>query len=109
LTQLPEDAGAAAPGFGQGQDMFASAEGTFRILFVQSTTELASYRDCLAWLKTVKGLVQSARESERIPNEVVVSYTGRPAFVSEIAGGMEHDITSSVGSTVLIIVLLFWW
>ena len=88
--------------------MFASADGTFRILFVQSTTDLTSYRDCLAWLKTVKSLVQSARESARIPNEVVVGYTGL-LFVGEIAGGMEHDITSSVGSTVVIIVLLFWW
>src|SRR5439155_11658535 len=31
------------------------------------------------------------------------------AFVAEIAGGMEHDISGSVSSTAIIIVLLFWW
>jgi predicted RND superfamily exporter protein len=37
-----------------------------------------------------------------------VQYTGRPAFVSEIARGMEHDITISVGGTSVIIAILFW-
>ena len=35
LTQLPADVTGAAPGFGQGQDIFASSDGTFRIIFVK--------------------------------------------------------------------------
>src|SRR6185437_9507721 len=37
-----------------------------------------------------------------------INYTGRPAFVSEIARGMQHDVTISVGGTSLIIAILFW-
>src|SRR6185436_7524987 len=32
----------------------------------------------------------------------------RPAFVAEVAGGMERDITASVGGTAVIIAVLFW-
>ncbi len=39
---------------------------------------------------------------------MALGYTGSPAFVAEISGGMEHDMTSSVGITSLIIAALFW-
>ena len=48
-----------------------------------------------------------AKSHESSPN-VTVAYTGRPAFVAEIARGMEHDITISVGGTSVIIAILFW-
>ena len=41
-------------------------------------------------------------------SSVRLGYTGRPAFVTEIAGGMERDMTESVGFTAIIIGLLFW-
>src|SRR5213075_368898 len=41
-------------------------------------------------------------------NSVNIGYTGRPAFVAEIAGGMEHDMTLSVGGTSVISGILFW-
>ncbi|MBI3191054.1 MAG: hypothetical protein HYZ36_00190, partial [Pedosphaera parvula] len=34
LTRLPESVSGAAPGFGQGEELFASPDGRFRILFV---------------------------------------------------------------------------
>jgi len=39
---------------------------------------------------------------------VTVRYTGRPVFVSEIASGMQRDLSRSVAGTALIIALLFW-
>ena len=42
-------------------------------------------------------------------DSVTVRYTGRPAFVSEISGGMQSDMTRSVVGTGLIVAVLFWW
>jgi predicted exporter/lauroyl/myristoyl acyltransferase len=108
LTRLPASVTGAAPAFGQEQEMFASADGTFRIIFVQANHDLVTYRDCATWLNNLKGRVQKFREGSELFKQVIVGYTGRPAFVSEIAGGMEHDLTISVAGTSLIIAVLFW-
>jgi predicted RND superfamily exporter protein len=108
LTQLPENVAGAAPSFGPGQELFSSSDGTFRILFVQSATDLATYKECLRWLDVVKSAVLRARRENQVPDSVVIHYTGRPAFVAEISSGMEHDITLSVGGTSIIIAILFW-
>ncbi|HEY1489721.1 MAG TPA: MMPL family transporter, partial [Verrucomicrobiae bacterium] len=103
LTQLPESAAGAAPNFAQGNDLFSSRDGKFRIIFVEASSPLASYKECFAWLQQIKTIAQS-HESWHME----IAYTGRPAFVSEIARGMEHDITISVGGTSVIIAILFW-
>jgi predicted RND superfamily exporter protein len=108
LTQLPESAASAAPNFAQGQDLFASKDGKFRIIFVESRTPLATYKECYAWLQNIKATVEKARVENHFSSGLTVEYTGRPAFVSEIARGMEHDITISVGGTSVIIAILFW-
>ena len=106
LTQLPESAASAAPNFAQGGDLFGSRDGKFRIIFVEANTSLATYKECYAWLQQIKGGIETARS--QFSAEVNVQYTGRPAFVAEIARGMEHDITISVGGTSVIIAILFW-
>lgn len=108
LTQLPQSAAGAAPNFAQGQDLFSSKDGKFRIIFVDANSALATYKECYAWLMEVKGAVETSRAENHLSPDVIVDYTGRPAFVSEIARGMEHDITISVGGTSIIIALLFW-
>jgi predicted RND superfamily exporter protein len=108
LTRLPESAASAAPNFGQGQDLFSSHDGKYRILFVEANTRLATYKECFAWLTAIKEGMATARVENHFSPDVVVDYTGRPAFVSEIAHGMEHDITISVGGTSVIIAILFW-
>ena len=105
LTQLPESAAGATPSFGQGNEMFSSRDGRFRIVFVQALSELRTYRDCQRWLTQVSQVATNAVAS--LPG-VKLGYTGRPAFVAEVAGGMEHDITTSVGGTAAIIAVLFW-
>ena len=109
LTRLPESVASAAPSFGQGQDMFSSEDGKFRLVFLQASRDLRSYRQCDEWLKQIKPVIQAAIASigEGASN-VSVGYTGRPAFVAEVAMGMEHDMTISVGGTAVIIAVLFW-
>jgi predicted exporter len=108
LTALPASAASAAPNFAQGQDLFSSHDGKFRILFVEANAPLATYKECYAWLQRIKARVETARAENHFSADVTVDYTGRPAFVSEIARGMEHDITISVGGTSVIIAILFW-
>jgi predicted RND superfamily exporter protein/lauroyl/myristoyl acyltransferase len=110
LMRLPEGAAGATPAFGQGQEMFASSDGKFRIIFVEARDELRNYRDCDRWLAAIKPLVETAAASAAAgdSNGFSVGYTGRPAFVAEIALGMQHDMTVSIGGTAVIIAVLFW-
>jgi predicted exporter/lauroyl/myristoyl acyltransferase len=105
LTQLPPSIAAAAPDFTKGQDMFASADGAFRIIFVKARTELSGYRECTDWLEAVQRMAESSLPPDA---HTVLGYTGRPAFVAEISRSMKHDIILSVGGTAVIIALLFW-
>jgi len=94
----------------QGQQMFASSEGNFRLVFVQSGVDLSGYRACESWLKSIRAVVTSLRAEQPKADwdGVVVHYTGRPVFVTEIAGSMQHDMSGSVAGTTVIIALLFW-
>ncbi len=92
----------------QGQKMFASSGGTFRLLFVQARPDLANYRSCASWLKSVQDAVAGVRANQKDWEGVVVRYTGRPAFVTEVATGMQHDLSGSVAGTAAIIAVLFW-
>lgn len=104
LTRLPEELGAGA-GFGQGDQLFSSPDGTFRILFIRARDELSGYRECTQWFNAIK---QSVANSIPAGSNTSIGYTGRPAFVAEISAGMQHDITLSVGGTAVIIAILFW-
>ena len=90
----------------QGQELFASADGTFRLVFVQARGDIGNYRECAAWLGAVKGIVERWQQANR--SGLVVRFTGGAAFEAEISSGMERDMTGSIGVTSLIIALLFW-
>ena len=108
LMQLPEAVSSAGASFGEGQNLFSSPDGTFRIVFVQAKPDLKNYRACLAWLDEIKRLIGGARASGDFSAEITTGFTGSPAFVAEISSGMEKDMTGSVGLTSLIIAILFW-
>jgi hypothetical protein len=95
FTSLPAN-NDEAPSFLQGANIFSSEDGRFRVQFVKASTELSSYRDCEAWLGSVKELVGAAIASTGGSEGVEVKYTGRPAFVDEIARGMQKDMKLSV-------------
>ncbi len=109
LTHLPDGMTAGASSLGQDHELFASADGTFRLVFVQAGSDLSSCRKCVTWLKAVKAQVAGFRGANPAFKNVAIHYTGRPAFVAEIAGGRERDMTRSVLGTMGIITLLFWW
>jgi predicted RND superfamily exporter protein/lauroyl/myristoyl acyltransferase len=124
LLTMPALASFSGMSMDQGNQMFASADGKFRLLYVESAADLTSYRACENWLKAIRKIVGAAasvpangtgnansrRQDAGAPgtNGVVIRYTGRPVFVQEIATSMQHDMSHSVGITAGIIALLFW-
>src|SRR3954451_22431475 len=106
ITRLPEKVASGAAGFGQGQELFASQDGTFRIMFVEARPDLTSYRDCVKWYQALKESVSA--QSNLLPPNVSIHYTGRPAFVSEIGGGMERDMGAPSAGTLAVIAILFY-
>ena len=90
----------------QSQQMFASADGKYRLLYVQSAIDLTSYRSCASWLKSIRAIAAEVQATQEKP--AVIRYTGRPVFVEEIATSMQHDMGGSVVGTSIIIGLLFW-
>ena len=105
LTRLPENLTGLAAGFGEGEQVFASADGTFRIIFVKARYELNGYRECTDWFDAVKKSVSAALPAG---DKIKIGYTGRPVFVAEISASMKRDIIRSVGGTAVIIAILFW-
>ncbi len=103
FSRLPEKLTGMAANFGQGEEMFASPDGSFRILFVKARAELPGYRECTDWLDAVVASLGDA-----VPQDVKIGFTGRPAFEAEISASMKHDIILSVGGTSVIIAILFW-
>jgi predicted exporter/lauroyl/myristoyl acyltransferase len=98
------------PGQPQMLSGFASAQGNFRMVFVQSAIDLTSYRSCESWLKSMHAVVADlqAGPAKTEWEGVAVRFTGRPVFVQEIASSMQHDMGGSVIGTSAIIALLFW-
>ena len=108
LTRLPESVSRAAPTMGNGEEMFGSRDGTFRLLFVQAQPDLSGYRACRSWLAEIQRIVAEVRRSGGITRSAELHYTGRPAFVVEISRNMEQDMSGSSAGTLAVIGLLFW-
>ncbi|MDR3402886.1 MAG: MMPL family transporter [Chthoniobacter sp.] len=91
------------PNGGQ-QSEFSSADGTFRIVYVESAHSFANYKAAITWVKEVRQLAHSA-----VPDQTIhLGFTGEPAFVADISGSMEWDMMSSGFATLLVIAFIFW-
>ena len=109
FTRLPETAlgGDLSPSWHQ--DWFASADGAFRVVYVEAHGELPDYRACAQWLDAIQASVVRCQNSQAWPGKATVRWTGTPAFVTEIATGMERDMKGSAMCTLILIAGLFWW
>lgn len=105
LLEVPGLAGKGGPMEGGGA--FANASGTFRIVMVEPAGAM-NYRQATEWLVRVRGRVEEVVRRLEVAGAVEVAFTGGPAFLSEVANGMESDLRTSVLSTVLVIAMLFW-
>ncbi len=108
LTQLPGAAAADVLSDNR-HEGFASADGAFRVLYLEAISEFRNYRDCARWLSAVQEAANRVIQSPDWPPGVVVRYTGSPAFVAEISTRMASDMRLTVLITLAVIAALFWW
>src|SRR5213593_388003 len=80
-------------------------------MFVEANSTLPNYRQCRDWFNQIRAFVarelMSRDTTVHLP-EIKIQFTGRPAFVTEIAGGMENDMGGSAGGTLATIGILFY-
>ncbi len=86
------------------QSEFVSADGAFRVIYIQTARPFANYKDNIAWLRDIK---HACAEYPLGPG-VKLGFTGEPAFVADISGTMDWDMTSSGFGTLAIIAAIFW-
>lgn len=93
---------------GQGSgEAYESPDGRAHLLFISAPTDMPGYREAAGWIDAVKQSVASWQQGEG--KGLTVRYTGEPAFASEIGQSMENDLSGSIGITLGLIALLFWW
>lgn len=81
-----------------------SADGKLSLLMVTPAAEVGNYKSAAKWLEAIKTEIAANKEAQGVK----VSFTGEPAFQSEIGSGIERDMSSTIGFTELLIALLFW-
>jgi uncharacterized protein len=96
----------SAAGQGSGE-AYESPDGRAHLLFISAPTAMPGYREAADWIVSVKRSVASWQQTDG--KGLKVRYTGEPAFASEIGKSMEYDLSGSIGITLALIALLFWW
>jgi predicted RND superfamily exporter protein len=81
-----------------------SSDGTLGLVLVTPSTEVGNYKAAAKWLEGIKAEVAAAIPAA----DAQVSFTGEPAFQAEIGGGIERDMSNTIGFTEVLIALLFW-
>jgi predicted exporter len=89
----------------QGNDEFASADGKFRVVYVESATPLGNYMDAIRWVTAIKQLAAAWNLTHPA---VTLGFTGQPAFVADISGNMQGEMSLTGGSTLFLIAAIFW-
>jgi predicted exporter len=102
LTQLGQGDAAL---MNQGDDWFASKDGTFRLVFVQPAQALKGYGPWGDWLASLRAVMEEISKT----NQVKIGMTGTPVFTVEAAQAMKGDMTQSIWMTLLMVGGLFWW
>ncbi len=90
---------------GAQQSEFSSADGTFRVIYVEAARPFKNYKDTIAWMKQIEALCDSGWDGVGVS---ILGFTGEPAFVADISGSMEWDMMSSGFVTLLVIAFIFW-
>jgi predicted exporter len=90
---------------GNARSEFSSADGLFRVVYVQAAPPLRNYKDNIAWIAELKR-VCAAWEGDRA---VTIGFTGEPAFVADISGTMDWDMSTSAVTTLTVIAVIFWF
>ena len=84
---------------------FASADGAFHVVYVESAVSFENYNHTIAWIDAI----HRATAPWQGKNGVRLGYTGEPAIAASISQSMQRDMQSSGVVTLLVIAFLFWF
>lgn len=101
---LSSELGGAGGLGGAQKSEFSSADGKFRVVYVEAARPFADYKQTDAWLKQIREICSASNAG----GAAAVGFTGEPAFVAEISTGMERDMITSAFGTLALISLIFW-
>jgi len=87
---------------------FLSPDGTAHLVFAEAPTPVSGYRQAADWLNTMRASIAKWNASEGGKN-FKVTMTGQPVFSSEIGTAMDYDLSGTIGITLTLIAILFWW
>jgi predicted RND superfamily exporter protein/lauroyl/myristoyl acyltransferase len=107
LDLLTVSSGSLSPDDLGSNQLFASPDGTFRLLHVDPATSLQNYDEATRWLAEIKAIIQQWTQKDAAYAAVEVRLTGGPAFMSEIANSMETDMRKSMPGSLALIALVF--
>ncbi len=105
LSQVSLPAGMDNP---HAPDAFASRDGTFRVVRIKPRRTLGDYHDCALWMREVSAITGAWKLSRPDEGLLELKITGRPAFVAEMATGMERDMARATPCTALLVAVCFW-
>lgn len=86
----------------------ASADGSFRLMFLTPPQKFTGYKEAALWLAGLKSEIESWRSKDKTRQGLLFHYTGEPAFLAETGEGIERDMKSTIGITEILITILFW-
>jgi predicted RND superfamily exporter protein len=95
-------------GLGRGDTQFVSEDGLFRVLYLDLPEDIISYSEKLTWMTDIETAVTDWQTQNPQFKSITIGYTGEPAFQAEIGGGMQRDMTGSIGLTSFLILFTFW-
>jgi predicted exporter len=107
LTHIPGQIRGPALDSPHSQNLFSAHDGRFRVMFVQARVPLDDYRACVDWYNRLQTALLNWHRTDPVIRSTEIGFTGQPAFMAEIGGGMERDLIASVSGTVVVIVVLF--
>ena len=87
---------------------YGSEDGMMQLVFARPAEPVSGYKATQQWIDQVKHAAEQWRESGDHA-WIEIAYTGGPVFTSEVGEGMEKDVRGTVGLTMLLVSLLFWW
>jgi uncharacterized protein len=83
---------------------FASSDGTFRVVYVESANPFGNYVETIEWVRAIKAIAGQWNASQH----VTLGFTGQAGFVADISGNMQWEMTLAGGTTMLLIAAIFW-
>jgi predicted exporter len=99
----------AARTLGNGEaELFASADGRFRVLFVPAPLHDPGFWAYRRWVSQIREVVETWRQGAGRGSGLSVKITGNPAFVAEVGSSLLRDVQLAALGTLMVVALLFW-